>query len=104
SRHAYDAALDVLPDAADTATRARVLAGSVRAYERAHEFDRAIALAREAVSLAGSVGAAADVGPARYMLGRMLLTVGDVDGAIDELQQSARAAEEALNPVLLAIA
>ena len=38
------------------------------------------------------------------MLGRILLTIGEVDGALTELDQAARAAEETLNPVMLAIA
>ena len=45
-----------------------------------------------------------EIGPAHYMLGRILLTIGDVDGALAELDHAARAAEETLNPVMLAIA
>ena len=43
-----------------------------------------------------------EIGPARYMLGRMLLLVGETDAAIDELERSAAAAEAAGNPVLAA--
>jgi DNA-binding NarL/FixJ family response regulator len=103
ARRAYDAALATLPEDADPATRVRVLAGSVRAWERASDFDRALALAREAVNVAVSGHVEAEIGPAHYMLGRILLSVGATNDAIDELTRAADAAETALNPVLLAI-
>ena len=102
--HAYERALNALPDTADPATRARVLAGSVRAWERASEFTRALELAREAVAISLTAGAESEIGPARYMLGRMLLLVGETDAAIDELERSASAAEAVGNPVSLVIA
>jgi DNA-binding CsgD family transcriptional regulator/predicted ATPase len=104
ARAEYEAALAALPDDAPPATRARVLAGSVRAYERAADFEAALAIARDAVRLAVDAEAVGEIGPARYMLGRMLSTVGDLDASLDELERSARAAEEALNPVLIAVA
>ena len=61
-------------------------------------------LAREAVEVAVDAKVEAEIGPADYMLGRILLATGDVDAAIDELgARRARAAEQTLNPVLLAI-
>ena len=45
ARAAYESALATLPAAAEPAVRTRVLAGSVRAYERATDFDRALELA-----------------------------------------------------------
>jgi DNA-binding CsgD family transcriptional regulator/tetratricopeptide (TPR) repeat protein len=104
ARAAYESALATLPVTAEPAVRTRVLAGSVRAYERAAEFDRALELAREAVTIAVETEASTEIGPAHYMLGRILLTIGEVDGALTELDQAARAAEETLNPVMLAIA
>jgi DNA-binding CsgD family transcriptional regulator len=104
ARRAYELALTALPDTADPATRARVLAGSVRAWERASDFTRALELAREAVEISVAAGAEREIGPARYMLGRMLLLVGETDAAIDELERSAAAAEAAGNPVSLVIA
>ena len=103
ARTAYDAALDALPGEADPTTRVRVIAGSVRAWERTCEYERALALAREAVELAVAANVEAEIGPAHYMLGRILLATGDVDAAIDELAGAATAAEQTLNPVLLAI-
>jgi DNA-binding CsgD family transcriptional regulator/tetratricopeptide (TPR) repeat protein len=103
ARIAYDAALDALPNEADPATRVRVLAGSVRAWERTCQYERALALAREAVAVAVDAKVEAEIGPAHYMLGRILLATGDVDTAIDELERAATAAEQTLNPVLLAI-
>jgi hypothetical protein len=81
----------------------RVLAGSVRAWERTCEYERALALAREAVEVAVDAKVDAEIGPAHYMLGRILLATGAVDTAIDELERAAAAAEQTLNPVLLAI-
>ncbi len=104
ARKAYDAALAALPETADAATRARVLAGSVRAWERSAEYDRALTLAQEAVDVAVSGSVAAEIGPAQYMLGRVLLARGDIDDAIAELEGAAASAEDILNPVLLAIA
>ena len=104
AREAYESALATLPVTAEPAVRTRVLAGSVRAYERAADFDRALELAREAVTIAVETEASTEIGPAHYMLGRILLTIGEVDGALTELDQAARAAEETLNPVMLAIA
>jgi DNA-binding CsgD family transcriptional regulator/tetratricopeptide (TPR) repeat protein len=104
ARHAYERALDALPENAEPATRARVLAGSVRAWERASEFTRALELARVAVEISLTAGAESEIGPSRYMLGRMLLLVGETDAAIDELDRSAAAAEGADNPVSLVIA
>src|SRR5262249_53492748 len=104
ARLSYEQALAALPADADPATRARVLAGRVRAYERAPEDDTPWSIAREALDIAVAADATTDIGPAGYMLGHVLLLTGDVDGAIAELSQSARAAEETLNPVLLAIA
>src|SRR5262249_54924038 len=104
ARTTYERAIAALPDDADPATRARVLAGSVRAWERASEFTRALELAREAVAISVDAGAAGEIGPARYMLGRMLLLIGETDAAIDELERSAAAAEAAGNPVSLVIA
>ena len=69
ARKAYDAALAALPETADAATRARVLAGSVRAWERSAEYDRALTLAQEAVDVAVAGSVAAEIGPAQYMLG-----------------------------------
>jgi DNA-binding CsgD family transcriptional regulator/tetratricopeptide (TPR) repeat protein len=103
ARTAYDAALAVLPADADPSTRARVLAGSVRAWERAGDFARARALAEEAVAVAVAAGIEAEVGPAHYMLGRILLGTGDLDAGIAEISAASDAAEHALNPVLLAI-
>jgi DNA-binding CsgD family transcriptional regulator/tetratricopeptide (TPR) repeat protein len=103
ARRAYDAALAALPADADPATRVRVLAGSVRAWERAGEFDRALALAREAVDVAVGGAVEAEIGPAHYMLGRVLMNVGRTEEAADELVLAADAAETTLNPVLLAI-
>ncbi|MGH8977711.1 MAG: ATP-binding protein, partial [Acidimicrobiia bacterium] len=104
ARDAYERALDALPEHAEPATRARVLAGSVRAWERASEFPRALELARAAVDISLTAGAEGEIGPSRYMLGRMLLLVGETDAAIDELERSAAAAEAADNPVSLVIA
>ena len=104
AREAYEHALASLPDDTDAATRARVLAGSVRAWERAHDYERALAMARDAVDIAVDEGAAAEVGQARYMLGRILLNIGEVEAAVDELERSAIAAEAVLNPVSLVIA
>jgi ATP/maltotriose-dependent transcriptional regulator MalT len=100
---AYDAALDALPSDADPATRVRVLAGSVRAWERTCDYERALALAREAIAVAVDANVEAEIGPAHYMLGRILLATGAVDAAVDELARAATGAEQTLNPVLLAI-
>ena len=105
ARHAYERALNALPDTADPATRARVLAGSVRAWERASEFTRALELARAKPLRSRSRPARrARSDPRAYMLGRMLLLVGETDAAIDELERSASAAEAVGNPVSLVIA
>ena len=75
-----------------------------RAWERSAEYDRALTLAQEAVDVAVTGSVAAEIGPAQYMLGRVLLARGDIDDAIAELEGAAASAEEILNPVLLAIA
>ena len=72
--------------------------------ERASEFTPALELAREAVDISVAADATREIGPARDMLGRMLLLVGETDAAIDELERSATAAEAAGNPVSLVIA
>ena len=104
ARKAYDAALAALPETADAATRARVLAGSVRGGSGRRSTTVRSTLAQEAVDVAVAGSVAAEIGPAQYMLGRVLLARGDIDAAIVELEGAAASAEEILNPVLLAIA
>ena len=99
----YRAAVEGLPPDAPATDRTRVLAGSVRIWERRREPAQALATARAAI--AASAGATpADQGQARYMLGRALVAVGDPDGALVELGQAASAAEAHLDAVSLSIA
>ncbi|HEV7761728.1 MAG TPA: helix-turn-helix transcriptional regulator, partial [Acidimicrobiales bacterium] len=100
----YRAAVAGLPSTAPAPDRARVLAGSVRIWERRREFDRALATARLALAAACEPGTTdADEGPARYMLGRALLGAGHTEAALAELGAAAASAERRLDPVALSI-
>jgi DNA-binding CsgD family transcriptional regulator/tetratricopeptide (TPR) repeat protein len=114
ARAPYQAAVEGLPDDAPPAHRARVLAGSVRIWERQRDPARALATgqaalaaAQAAVATGASAGsdahAAAELGQVRYMLSRALLAAGQTDAALDELAASIAAAEEAVNAVSLSI-
>jgi DNA-binding CsgD family transcriptional regulator len=94
-----------LPDTAPASDRTRVLAGSVRIWERRREPERAVATAREAVAAANEPGASdADRGQARYMLARALLASGQTGAALAELAAAAASAERCLDAVSLSIA
>jgi DNA-binding NarL/FixJ family response regulator/tetratricopeptide (TPR) repeat protein len=104
AREPYRAAVAGLPSTAPAPDRARVLAGSVRIWERRREFDRALATARLALAAACEPGATdADEGPARYMLGRALLGAGHTEAALAELGAAAASAERRLDTVALSI-
>lgn len=101
---AYAQAVDGLPADAPAAVQARVLAGSVRIWERTRQRTIAADTARRALALAISDEAVAEEGQARYMLGRSLLAVGDTASGLDELGAAAGAAERARDPIALTMA
>ena len=103
AREPYRAAVEGLPADAPAGDRTRVLAGSVRIWERLRDPDRALATARAAVA-ASAEASDADRGQARYMLGRALLASGQVGAALEELGAAAAAAERCLDAVSLSIA
>ena len=103
ARKPYQAAVAGLPADAPASDRARVLAGSVRIWERLRDHERALATAREAVD-AGRDASDADEGQAHYMLGRALLATGETDAALDELRAAAASAERCRDAVSLSIA
>jgi DNA-binding CsgD family transcriptional regulator len=101
----YLSAVAKLPGTAPATDRARVLAGSVRLWERRREPEPALATARAAVAAASEAGATdADLGQARYMLARALLAGGDAQAALVELGAAAASAERGLDAVSLSIA
>lgn len=103
ARRPYRAAVEGLPADAPPGDRTRVLAGSVRIWERLRDPDRALATARAAVAAAADA-TDADRGQARYMLGRALVAMGRTGPALDELTAAAAAAERSLDAVSLSIA
>jgi len=101
----YLAAVAKLPGTAPASDRARVLAGSVRLWERRREPVPALATAQAAVAAACEPGATdADQGPAHYMLARALLAGGDAEAALVELGAATASAERCLDAVSLSIA
>ena len=105
AREPYDRAVATLPADAPARDRTRVLAGSVRIWERGGEPERALATARAAVAAARAPGVGdADEGQARYMLGRALLLAGETDAALTALAAAAASAERCLDAVSLSIA
>jgi predicted ATPase/DNA-binding CsgD family transcriptional regulator len=109
ARAPYQAAVEGLPDDAPPAHRARVLAGSVRIWERQRDPARALATGRaalaaaEAAVAAGGSEAETQLGEVRYMLSRALLAAGHTDAALDELSECSILAEDAVNAVMLSI-
>jgi DNA-binding CsgD family transcriptional regulator/tetratricopeptide (TPR) repeat protein len=104
ARAPYQAAVDGLPDDAPASVRARVLAGSVRIWERRREPGLARVTADAAVAAATEPGATdADLGQARYMRGRALMAAGDAEAALAELGAAAASAERCLDAVSLTI-
>ncbi len=97
----YRAAVDLLPGDVPPSVRARVLAGSVRAWERAGDHDTAIAVGRRAVVAADEHGGDLERGQAHHVLARALLRAGHEDAALAELGVAVPAAERARDAVLL---
>ena len=102
ARSAYLEAVRNLPPGAPAHLRARVLAGSVRTWERAGDHVQALATARAAVAAVADGGAIAEEAQARYMLARALLNLGEVHAALEELDRTTPLAEATLDVALLA--
>ena len=103
ARKAYALAVAGLPTNAPATDRARVLAGSVRIWERLGDPKRGLQVARQALDAARQASDA-DEGQAHYMLGRALLAAGQADPALEELRAAAASAERCLDPVSMSIA
>jgi DNA-binding CsgD family transcriptional regulator/tetratricopeptide (TPR) repeat protein len=105
AREAYQAAVEGLPNDAPASDRIRVLAGSVRIWERLRDPQRALVLAGQAVAAATAPEATdADEGRARYMLGRALRLAGQTDAALEQLACAADSAERCLDAFSLSVA
>lgn len=97
ARTAYREAVDRAELQAPDDLRARVLAGSVRIWERVGEHERAVSVARDALSTALDSDDPIAIGQARYMLGHALMMAGDLEAAEEELLAAADAAETNLD-------
>ncbi len=89
---AYDHAVALVPVAPPSVARARVLAASADAMERAGDLVAAREQARAAIAAAIAAGSPADEGHARHTLGAALAALGDPSG-IDELDRALDIAE-----------
>ncbi len=89
----YQEAIRLVPADPPTAARSRVLAAYADALERSGRPEEARRSAADAVAIGLAVGATADEGHARHILGLALAAVGDADGGIAELHRARMLAE-----------
>ena len=104
ARRSYRDAVEGLPADAGPEAHARVLAGSVRIWERLRDPGAALATADAAMAAAEASGGAAERAAALYMRARALLLAGRTEDAVDELRRAAEAAERVGDAVTLSIA
>jgi DNA-binding CsgD family transcriptional regulator len=94
SLRAFDDAIALLPAGAETAERARVLAGHGQILMLVDRYDEANALCREAVRIAHDLGDRAIEGHAQNTLGIGLAATGHCDEGIARLEDSIAIAQE----------
>ncbi|MBW3662094.1 MAG: AAA family ATPase [Actinobacteria bacterium] len=92
------AALELLPDPAATAQRARVMAERSLAALRSHDLHESRAAAEEALELATAAGDAASIAQAHNVLGVLARRRGDLDAAASHLDASLGLATDLVDP------
>jgi DNA-binding CsgD family transcriptional regulator/tetratricopeptide (TPR) repeat protein len=92
---AYERGLALLPKKPPSAARARILGSLAGALLGLGRYDEGRKVASDGVACAETAGAKSEESRARNVLGSTLVALGDVEGGIAELEQSADLAAEA---------
>ena len=95
SLDAYERGLALLPKKPPSAARARILGSLAGALLGLGRYDEGRKVASDGVVCAEAAGAKSEESRARNVLGSTLVALGDVEGGIAELEQSADLAAEA---------